>query len=116
MPDAMPKVPTAWFHLRGVNSGGIQQLDGMDCDGCTLKVKVLTYAGGQFKCTNCSISAANGFLLQGAAQNTLAVLKLMGAIPGAVPKAKPVNPNTPQLYQSKTRNNEGRMDWVSLAK
>jgi hypothetical protein len=115
---AKPGVPDVWISLGGANNGGpvIQQLDGLDCDGCTLKVNLLTYAGGQFKCTNCSIATVHGIYLEGAALNTFRVLQFVHAIPGApVPKTAPVNPNAPQVMTA-VLTKPSRMDWVSLAK
>ena len=113
-PLAFPTVPDFWVHLSGDNPGdAIQQLDGMDCDGCTLKVKVLTYSGGQFKCQKCSISYEEVRLF-GAAQNTLTFLQMVGAVPK--PNAEsPNNPNTPQIHTA-TLTNVARLNWVSLAK
>jgi len=114
---AKPAVPTLWSSLSGNNSGEVAQLDGLNCDGCTLRVNLLTYAGGQFKCTNCSIASANGIYLEGAALNTLRVLQFVNAIPGAPakPKTAPIDPNTPHI-ETAALSSPTRMDWISLSR
>src|SRR2546429_6809308 len=89
---AIPVVPVGGFNLEGNSTAGIQQLDGMNCKGCVLQAKLITYGGGQFQCERCTIASTNGVWLHGAALNTFRVLQFTGAIPGA-PKAEPDNPN-----------------------
>ncbi len=114
---SMPVVPNVWMHMSDIGikgMAGIQQLDGMDCDGCDMSVSLLTYAGGQFRCRNCKIQSANGVFLLGPAQNTLQVLQIVGAIPGPKPEAP--NPNGQKLNTIQMSNSQGRLDWVSLQK
>jgi hypothetical protein len=116
VPSAMPKTPAVWMHMAGGGiNGGVQQLDGMDCNGCKVAVSVLTYAGGQFKCENCSITTQYVFL-HGPALNTFKFLQLTHVIPAPGPKAEPTNPNAPPLYKIKMTGAQGRMNWVSLTK
>jgi hypothetical protein len=78
---AEPVVPPLSGHMTGVAiSGALQQLDGIDCDGCTIEASTVTYAGGAFRCNNCSVKRQL-LQLRGAAFNTLTILQAFGAIP-----------------------------------
>jgi hypothetical protein len=106
-----PKV--AWLHFRGTMDGGQQQLDGLDCDGCTLKNVVLTYAGGPFRIANGKLSVRGLYLDQGSpADNTLKVLFLAGAIPSRMPPKKQIIPNAPPVMKTNMPTLQ-RVDWDS---
>lgn len=113
MPNAMPTTPDIWLHMTGGGvNGGIQQLDGLDCNGCRISATLLTYAGGQFRCLGCSIASQNGVYLLGPAQNTFNMLRLVGVIPS--PKPQEPNPSAPQQHTIQMNNSTGKLDWVSL--
>lgn len=116
VPAAEPKVPPMSVHLVGGSFvGATQALDGIDCVGCTIKTGILTYAGGAFRCANCSVSAGQ-VVLKGAALNTFNALQFFGVIP--VPKPPKRLPTPTQ------QNNEANeiqitpqqnVNWVALA-
>jgi hypothetical protein len=96
----------------GTFSGPAQPLDGFSCQGCNIIAPVLTYAGGAFRCENCAIHSSE-LQFKGAALNTVAILKLVGAIKGSPPgnSAKPQN----SLMEAKMDINiKQKVTWVSL--
>jgi len=108
---AKPRVPDFWYHLRGQNVGDVVQLDGLDCDGCVLRSRILTYAGGQFRCRNCAITV-QGLFLEGAALNTVRALQLAGLIPNAPKGIRPI----PSSAQSESASIRTSADSVSSEK
>jgi hypothetical protein len=57
-----------------------QILDGLDCDGCVFNNALLKYSGGAVRLEHASFTGTTTLELHGAAQNTIAVLNLMGYI------------------------------------
>jgi len=109
--SAKPIVPPLRVHMIGGGvSGMVQQLDGIDCKGCSIINADLTYAGGAFKCENCTISARS-LTFEGAAWNTLQLLQFVGAIPK--PPQTPV-PQKPQIMTAELKQQK-TVSWVSLA-
>ena len=110
---AEPDVPPIGGHfIRSVLAGDIQPLDGINCDECQISARVLTYAGGVFRCVGCSIFTQE-VQLKGAGLNTFNILKAIGAIPS--PPAPP-EPRIlkPQLANTIPINAQKTVTWVSL--
>jgi hypothetical protein len=116
-PFSMPTIPTSsTFHLDGADMNvGWQQLDGVDCTGCTIRSKAVVYAGGHFRCDNCKIAPTTGtIILLGPAFNTLKFLQSAGVIPAPKPAEPQTNPNAPQLHKININSAEQtRKDWLA---
>lgn len=115
-PPAMPIVPSVWLNINSVgfrSGNGVQQLDGINCKGCSVDVAVITYAGGQFRCEDCVFAKPKEIVLLGPALNTLQFLQLVGIVPPAKPE--PPNPNAPALRTIEMTNKATRKNWVSPA-
>jgi hypothetical protein len=111
-PVSEPVVPPMSRHMHGFNwSGGIQQLDGIDCSDCQITDAIVTYAGGQFKCIHCKV-AVKGFVFKGAALNTVNLLVAMDALKPAANIDN--NPNTPNMRSAKleTSSTLDLVSWV----
>jgi hypothetical protein len=72
----------------------IQQLDGLNCVDCTFDDASLTYGGGPFRFVNAKFSGATNLTFAGAAANTLALLRLLEAVPRSTAPT-PYPPNEP---------------------
>jgi hypothetical protein len=97
-PPGEPAVPPIRTHIRGggVLGGTVQSLDGVECDGCTLGVGRLSYAGGAYELKNAQIPRGIPIELKGAALNTVNLLTALGALPSRqqpipAPKTQPKN-------------------------
>jgi hypothetical protein len=85
------------FSTIGGNDG-VQQLDGLRCDGCRFDDAVLTYGGGNFELKNVTISGTARLQLTGAAANTVALIDALESIgldsnailPNLIPQ-RPIN-------------------------
>lgn len=87
---AEPIVPPLGGKLERIQvAGGVQPLDGMNCESCLLAPDKFTYAGGAFRFNNAQLSRNIPIELKGAALNTLNLLRALGALPNPVPKPKP---------------------------
>jgi hypothetical protein len=110
---AEPTVPPLAVRLIGGDIvGALQPLDGMDCEGCTIKASVISYGGGAFNCEKCIIKSKT-VTLKGAALNTLNMLRFFGAIPNPPPKQS--KPQPPIQTATIEINTQGTADFVSLA-
>jgi hypothetical protein len=108
-----PIVPSLGITVRGVISAPVQSLDGLNCEGCTITAPLITYAGGAFTCTGCSIHTSR-VDLKGAALNTFNALRFFGAIPS--PNPAPNKPKIPTLEAKQIQiSPQENVNWVSLA-
>ena len=103
VPAAIPVVPPLQYFGHGDNIGGsAQQLDGFSCDGCTVSVGLLTYAGGAFSFLNTTFPRGVPLHLDGAALNTLRLLVTLGVV--SIPSTpQPPFPGTPPVIQAELR-------------
>lgn len=77
-------------------SSPTQPLDGLNCTKCVISAAVLTYAGGQFKCAECSLKTQR-LELKGAALNTLNLLKIVGAFGAPRPQSPAIDQDAPRI-------------------
>lgn len=79
IPGLGPKLPPLTITAEPENPAP-QILDGLDCDGCVFNNALLKYSGGAVRLERASFTGTTTLELNGAAQNTVAVLNLLGYI------------------------------------
>jgi hypothetical protein len=88
-----------------------QDLDGIECTGCTFNNVTLRYSGGAYKLANATFTGTTRVELRGAAANTIAFLPLLQAIASGQ-RAEPPNPNRPVL-KTATAKSAFQTSWAS---
>ncbi len=110
-PGLAPSVPPLGIAVTDVGLKGVaQQLDGLNCEKCTFTDVVFEYAGGNFRCVDCTFTGSTRLILKGAAANTAVMLRLFqslntppapkGTIPVPQPRVIPID-------------NSVQADWIS---
>ena len=90
IPDAVPEVSSKLLRVSGITIEGTeQQIDGLDCEGCTFNSPVLTYGGGPFRLANAKAVGTVRIELVGAAANTEAFLSILQGATLVRPPQKP---------------------------
>jgi hypothetical protein len=92
IPQFIPLEATPIFNNFTISETESQDLDGLDCRGCTFSGALVRYNGGAFNLENANFSGTTELVLSGAAANTVAFLKFMdGLTKGVAPKSFPQN-------------------------
>ncbi len=81
-------------------NGGVHNVDGTECSGCSFTNITLVYGGGAYKLDNSTFSGTINIQLEGAAGNTGAFLNSLGLGECKLPPpmAPPANPNRPIIH------------------
>ncbi len=109
---AEPVVPPLLVHTSDSSfSVPLQALDGINCERCTIEATVVTYAGGAFRCVDCTIRSKD-LQFKGAALNTFKLLKSVGAIPRS--PLKNTNPQNAPMEEKIEINPQTEVTWISL--
>jgi hypothetical protein len=89
-----------------------QPLDGLDCRGCKFNDVTLRYGGGAFNLDNTQFSGTTRLVLEGAAANTLAFLKLMNGLSTGIPPAS-LPPNKPVERRARAKKPVPKIDFTA---
>jgi hypothetical protein len=103
--DKEPTIPPLGAPmLRSSFTGATQALDGINCTGCTIEAAAMSYAGGAFKCSPCTLKPQI-VQLKGAALNTVIFLRDIGAFGATPPRGKPFDPSAPHVDIASDKRN-----------
>jgi uncharacterized protein YjbI with pentapeptide repeats len=112
IPEFRPLETTPIFNNVTISANESQDLDGLDCRGCTFNGAMMRYSGGAFNLENANFSGTTRLELSGAAANTVAFLKFMdGLAKGVAPKSFPQN--KPVHKQAIAKNPLPKLDFTA---
>jgi len=89
-----------------------QPLDGLDCRGCKFNNVTLRYSGGAYNLDNAQFSGTTRLVLEGAAANTLAFLKLLNGLSTGIPLAS-LPPNKPLERKARAKKPDAKIDFTA---
>lgn len=89
-----------------------QPLDGLDCRGCKFSDVTLRYSGGPYNLDNAQFSGTTRLVLEGAAANTLAFLKLLNGLSTGIPPAS-LPPKKPIERKARAKKTLPKIDFTA---